>query len=310
MTAKAVKTASALILSALVLFGSACLKTEPTASVPTEAPVYTEVVIDSPTPPPTAAPTTEPTEVPTEEPTPEPTPEPTAAPEPTPEGYLTEEEKLRLVNFEYRLEDGYVPHDLVIACQYLKGECGFKYQTTPIQIEVADQLRLMLRAAAEEGVKHKYYLVNAYRDQWTQRRMFQKRLDQNPHYGEDPYHNPVGTMPYNASEHCYGLAIDITSMNYTSVSRGYGATAEAKWMTANAHRFGFILRYPADKEHITGVHYEPWHFRYVGVEAAKEIYERGLCLEEYLGKLPPYMTGLYSPFVTACVLPDNKYFEG
>ena len=286
MTAKALKTASALIMAALFVLGTAgCSAPSQSAEAPTAEP--TAIVIEEPSPLATAEPTAEPT------------------PEPTPEGYLTEEEKLRLVNFEYRLEDGYVPHDLVIACQYLKGCCGFKYQTTPIQIEVADQLRLMLEAAEAEGVKNKYYLVNAYRDQWTQRRMFQKRLDQNPHYGEDPYHHPVGTMPYYASEHCYGLAIDITSMNYTYVYTGYGNTAEAKWMTANAHRFGFILRYPADKEHITGVHYEPWHFRYVGVKAATEMYESGQCLEEYLGKLPPYMTGVYAPFVSACILPGK-----
>lgn len=251
----------------------------------------------------TPGPTSRATAEPTPEPTPAPTPEPT--PEPLPEGYMTEEERIRLVNFEHRLPKDYVPHDMVTACQYLKGECGFKYTTTQIQIEVADHLREMLHAAKAEGVAHDYYLVNAYRDQYTQWNMWRKRLASNPHYGDDPYGHPVGTMPGDASEHCSGLAIDITSMNYTYVYTGYGTTAEAKWMKDNAHRFGFILRYPADKEHITGVHYEPWHFRYVGVEAATEIWERGLCLEEYLGMLPPYMAPDPTPAPTIVPKPTE-----
>lgn len=287
-TGSEVKKTAAAVLLLFVLLSCGCsgfgIKY---VAAPTQYVEPTPVEIDEPTPPPTAAPT----EVPTPEPTPAPTPEPTPEPTPTPTpGYLTDEERMRLVNFEYRLETDYEPHDMVTACVYLKGYCTFKYTTTQIQIEVADHLKLMLIAAKEEGVAHGYFLVNSYRAQWIQRRMWQKRVDANPYYGQDPYHHPVGTMPGNASEHCAGLAVDITSENYPYVYTGYGNTAEAKWMMENAHRFGFILRYPAEKEYITGVHYEPWHFRYVGVEAAYEIYERGLCLEEYLGLLPPYLT--------------------
>ena len=306
------RAAAILLVSAVLFCAFGCFPAPIEASVspvPTAEPTAVDIV--EPTPDLTAAPTSEPTPTPDPTPTPEPTPEPTATPTPLPEGYLTEEEKLRLVNFEYRLETDYEPHDMVIACQYLKGVCSFKYTTTQIQIEVADQLRLMLEAAAEEGVAHRYFLVNSYRAQWIQRRMWQKRIDANPHYGDDPYKYPVGTMPGNASEHCAGLAIDITSEYYPYVSTGYGKTAEAIWMKENAHRFGFILRYPAEKEYITGVHYEPWHFRYVGVEAATEIYERGLCLEEYLGLLPPYLTGsAYASSWIAALVPDDKGTRG
>ena len=91
-------------------------------------------------------------------------------------------------------------------------------------------------------------------------------------------------MPGNASEHCAGLAIDITSVAHPYCDYGFGDTAEGRWLRANAHRFGFILRYPAGKASISGVHYESWHFRYVGVELAREIYSRGICLEEYYGE--------------------------
>ena len=83
------------------------------------------------------------------------------------------------------------------------------------------------------------------------------------------------------SEHQSGLSIDVTNE-----ARCFDKTSpEAKWLANNAHRFGFILRYPEGKEDITGYNYEPWHIRYVGKEAAKEIYNKGITLEEYLKKI-------------------------
>ena len=78
----------------------------------------------------------------------------------------------------------------------------------------------------------------------------------------------VGTP--GTSEHQLGLAVDVQG------------TAAQEWMRENAWRYGFILRYPADKEEITGVMYEPWHFRYVGEDAAEYIMEHGICLEEFI----------------------------
>ena len=66
--------------------------------------------------------------------------------------------------------------------------------------------------------------------------------------------------------------------------KGFAETAEYKWLKDNAHKFGFILRYPEDKTDITGYAYESWHYRFVGIDAATDIYESGLTLEEYLGK--------------------------
>ena len=80
------------------------------------------------------------------------------------------------------------------------------------------------------------------------------------------------------SEHQLGLALDIIA------EKDDDSTATWQWLKENAWRYGFILRYPADKEEITGITYEPWHFRYVGKTAAKEITESGVCLEEYLSE--------------------------
>ena len=84
------------------------------------------------------------------------------------------------------------------------------------------------------------------------------------------------------SEHNLGLACDIVALDYQNLDDGYAETPEAKWLYENCAKYGFILRYPPDKEDITGVIYEPWHFRYVGEQAAQEIMQRGICLEEYL----------------------------
>ncbi|WP_252504544.1 D-alanyl-D-alanine carboxypeptidase family protein [Sporosarcina sp. Marseille-Q4943] len=87
------------------------------------------------------------------------------------------------------------------------------------------------------------------------------------------------------SEHQTGLAFDIGEVNYEKywASFKFGDTEAGKWVAANAYRYGFILRYPEGKEHITGYRHESWHFRYVGKEIAEEIFKRNITLEEYLG---------------------------
>ena len=87
------------------------------------------------------------------------------------------------------------------------------------------------------------------------------------------------------SEHQLGLAVDIVAESYQVLDEQQEDTAEQKWLMEHAHQYGFILRYPQDKSHITGIGYEPWHYRYVGKEAAAKIYEDGICLEEYLTDL-------------------------
>lgn len=87
------------------------------------------------------------------------------------------------------------------------------------------------------------------------------------------------------SEHQTGLAFDIGEVNFEQhwASSSFGGTEAGKWVAANAHRYGFILRYPKGKEEITGYMHESWHFRYVGTEVASDIYSRNITLEEYLG---------------------------
>lgn len=85
-------------------------------------------------------------------------------------------------------------------------------------------------------------------------------------------------LPAGCSEHNAGLAMDIVSASSDFIN-----TKEYKWLCENAYNYGFILRYPEDKTAITGMNFKPWHWRYVGTQAAKEMKEKNQCLEEYLG---------------------------
>lgn len=87
------------------------------------------------------------------------------------------------------------------------------------------------------------------------------------------------------SEHQTGLAVDIVSLSNQMLDETQESTPEFQWLAENAWKYGFILRYPNDKTEKTGIAYEPWHFRFVGKEAAEEMHDLGLCLEEYLESL-------------------------
>lgn len=87
------------------------------------------------------------------------------------------------------------------------------------------------------------------------------------------------------SEHQTGMAVDIVALSYQLLNRSQEDTAEQRWLTEHCWEYGFILRYPEEKCGITGIGYEPWHYRYVGREAASAMRERGLCLEEFLQTL-------------------------
>ena len=84
------------------------------------------------------------------------------------------------------------------------------------------------------------------------------------------------------SEHQTGLCVDLISTKNVVLDETFADNPAYAWLTENAHNFGFILRYPTNKSDVTGIIYEPWHYRYVGKDYAKAICESGLCLEEYL----------------------------
>lgn len=153
-----------------------------------------------------------------------------------------------------------------------------------LEEEAAIALKEMIEAANKDGITT-FIINSAYRDRKTQQGFWDKHIKENPKYGDDVYNHPVKTVPATASEHCLGLAADILCDSCPGGSQKYAETKEAQWLYENAYKFGFIIRYPDGKQSVTGILFEPWHYRYVGKEAAKDIYESGLCLEEYLEML-------------------------
>lgn len=153
---------------------------------------------------------------------------------------------------------------------------------------IIPSLMEMLKEAKAEGVD--LVICSPYRDLNRQKVLFSRKVTAYMKHGMsymEAYKTTAQavTVP-GASEHQIGLALDIISDSYTSLNEGFGETPAGIWLANNSYKYGFILRYPLGKEYITGIEYEPWHFRYVGVEAATLITEEGITLEEFVDKLP------------------------
>ena len=152
-----------------------------------------------------------------------------------------------------------------------------------------DALQEMLQACRDAGLKP--YIASAYRTHGDQRWLYNNKVQNlmNQGYGEEEAKRLAGTVIAvpGTSEHELGLAFDLTDDSYRNLDEAQENTAVQKWLMENSWRYGFILRYPNNKSEVTGIIYEPWHYRYVGKEIAQEIYESGLCLEEYLEAITP-----------------------
>ena len=175
-----------------------------------------------------------------------------------------------LVNKYYYLESDYIPDDLVnISQTYSWGENGSQ-KTRQV---VYDAFIDMWNAANKEG----YYLMvnSSFRNYQDQESVYNAYKNTS---GET-YANSIATKP-GFSEHQTGLALDIFSKSNTNKNT-FKDTPEAKWLKENAYKYGFILRYPEEFEEVTGITFEPWHYRYVGKDIAKYIYENNITFDEY-----------------------------
>ncbi len=176
---------------------------------------------------------------------------------------------LTLVNTGYRIIDSYKP-DLVYVC-------GSSEQ---LDKKIAEHYETMYDAAKKDGVT--LTPCSGYRSYDLQKRNYNNKVAyyKDLGYTEEEALTKAATiiMPPGSSEHNLGYAMDIVC-----VDEWFEDTDEFNWLMENAQDYGFILRYPEDKQDITKVTYEPWHWRYVGVEHAKKIKESGQVLEEYLG---------------------------
>jgi len=174
-----------------------------------------------------------------------------------------------IVNKNYKLKQDYVPNDLQkINLEY---SCDNKYLREIAKIKFEE----MAFDAKEEG--YNIIAVSAYRSY-----DYQEKLYNNYVKDKGLYYADMCSARAGHSEHQTGLAVDIAdlSLDYDNFEK----TKEFKWVKNNAHKYGFIMRYPKAKFHITGFKYEPWHYRYVGTDIATHIYNNNLTLEEYQKK--------------------------
>lgn len=173
-----------------------------------------------------------------------------------------------LVDKFHRLDSGYIPRDLeVIDPSFNSGELLLRH-------EARLAFEIMCREAETEGM----YLeaISAFRSFDYQDKVYYKNLTVDiPLEQYQAERDKVSARPGH-SEHQTGLAVDINDLEET-----FSQTREAKWLVWNSFRFGFVLRYPKGKEHITGYQYEPWHFRYLGRELAAGVCLSGLTYDEY-----------------------------
>jgi len=183
--------------------------------------------------------------------------------------------ELILVNKLIRLDEKYEPIDLIpVKGVYLREMAG-------------SGLVKMLSDAKNEGING-IVAYSGYRSYATQSVVYNNKIaSQRPKYGEAAEEMAAKLVaPPGTSEHQTGLAVDLTLTDFLKneyvLNYDFADTIQGRWLNNNAWKYGFILRYDKDKEGKTGISYEPWHFRYVGLEHAKAIHARNICLEEYL----------------------------
>ncbi len=173
--------------------------------------------------------------------------------------------------------DNPLPSNFTVETAKIKSE--FNPYSLTYDARAVEKLNNMLLAAKSDGVK--IQVISAYRSVSRQTTLYNNKVQ---YYRDKGYAEAeaktaaakVVAVP-GTSEHNLGLAVDLDS-----VEQSYENTKQFKWLSENAEKFGFVLRYPKDKQDITEIIYEPWHYRYVGVKAAKEMNDLDMCLEEYL----------------------------
>lgn len=173
-----------------------------------------------------------------------------------------------------------IPEDYEFTLGTIKGSLQCDERIIP-------EFMSMLQAAKKDGITLE--VCSPYRTLERQELLFDRKIERYMKRGMsymDAYKLSarVVNVP-GTSEHQIGLALDIYTDSYKSLDEGFGETAAGIWLRENCGEYGFILRYPKGKEYITGIEYEPWHFRYVGRAAAQEIMSQGLTLEEYVESL-------------------------
>ena len=194
-------------------------------------------------------------------------------------------EYLVLLNKTHTSGEAYCPPDLT----KLDNELTLYGKEIELRLYAAMATEALIKELHAQGYTD-IVVTSGYRSYTYQQSLFNTYISQemaaHPPWTEQQAREYV--LTYSAapgtSEHHTGNAIDLISTNYVALDETFAQNPAYEWLQNNAHRFGFILRYPADKTEITGYSYEPWHYRFVGEKAATEIHKQGITLEEYLGQ--------------------------
>lgn len=178
-----------------------------------------------------------------------------------------------LINKELPLPEDYVPENLTVP-QVPFSFSGYKEKKL-LREDAAAALENLFAAAGEAGLS--LFAVSGYRSYERQKEIYENNVARNGRERTDQFSARPGY-----SEHQSGLAMDVsTNSIHNRLDEEFAGTPEGKFLADHAHEYGFIIRYPKDKSEITGYSYEPWHIRYVGKDMAKELYDRGITMEEY-----------------------------
>lgn len=192
---------------------------------------------------------------------------------------MLDDPRMVLVNHTNKMPEDYT---------FTTRECGSATAVNKtLQTEAADAFLAMQAAAAREGVT--IWMQSGYRSVKYQTGLYERKTK---YYTDQGYDLATAkekaaavVNPPGYSEHNCGLAADLNSPEHTGLDEGFENTTAFRWLCEHAADYGFILRYPKGAEAQTEITYEPWHWRYVGVENARKISASGLCFEDYIAQL-------------------------
>lgn len=180
--------------------------------------------------------------------------------------------KLILVN-----KENYLPDNYEVKLKTINGNMK-------VDERIYNDLKNMLNDAKKENLD--LLICSSYRSTSKQKKLFNDKIKEykNKGYSDEEAYKEASywVLIPGTSEHETGLSVDIVSIDNQVLDENQEKTKEQKWLIENSYKYGFILRYPTNKKDITGVNYEPWHYRYVGKENALQIKKLNVCLEEYI----------------------------
>ena len=198
---------------------------------------------------------------------------------------MLDDPRMVLVNHTNKMPEDYT---------FTTRECGSATAVNKtLQTEAAEAFLSMQAAAAKDGVDVR--MQSGYRSVSYQKKLYDNKTQyyRNKGLSEAAAREKAAAIvnPPGCSEHNCGLAADLNSPEHTTLDTGFADTAAFRWLCENAEQYGFILRYPKEAESVTGITYEPWHWRYVGAENAALLNQSGLCLEDAVAVLQRIAAG-------------------